>query len=69
MADELEKRAAKNAAWKTSIFADNKFSADLRRSNTVRDIFNEGYDAGVTDGKAAAVAALERETANQRRNR
>lgn len=40
------KYTAKQRAWKESIFATDKFSSDLRRSNTVRGIFNVGYDAG-----------------------
>lgn len=45
------------SAWKASIFATNKFSADLRRRNTVRDIFYEGYSA-----RDAEVEALKSST-------
>lgn len=45
MKDEkmLERR---KAAWKDSIFATTGFEKDLRRSSTVRGIYNEGFDAG-----------------------
>ncbi len=59
----MTKEEAKKAAWKNSIFATSKFMTDLRRSNTVRDIYNEGFDAGhahATAQLAAMRAALER---------
>lgn len=46
-----EQKAAREAAWKNSIFAKDKFSKDLRRSNTVRGIFDVGFDAGYAAGQ------------------
>lgn len=51
--DLVEARTAK-AAWKKSIFATDKVTRDLRRRNTVRDIYMVGYNDGHDDGYAEA---------------
>ncbi len=43
---EPRMKPARDQAWKESIFATDKFTKDLRRTNTVRDIYNEGFNDG-----------------------
>lgn len=52
--DDLVEARNVKTAWKKSIFATDKFTVDLRRKNTVRDIYTVGYHDGHDDGYAEA---------------